>query len=535
MVPSHKVFCATFCSQKVALSSLPFLHHVSLNDNVTLIARSLSDRFGTIIFWISEMITGLGAIILPLCVFYWRTPLHLLQLVFIGAAFAAAAVLVIGSYGVTPGLLPAILFIGYFLLRLILGASYPAGNGVLRVLMPFILVVIGALISSLLMPRFFEGQIFVWPQKLSGFGVLTPLSPNAGNYTQDMYLIINAGLTVAASFYLVTIGREMQTLFNTYLYAGLLVVVISLWQFAANTIHVWFPTSFFLSNPGWALLSDENIGSVIRITGPFSEPAALAGYLCGIIGASGWMIFNGDRRSLTRMAFVLGLGVLLLCTSTTGYAALLVMAALLSLYTFVVGSQTLKKRVLMGLTVGGVVVAISVAAVPAVAPGVAHEAVSVVNATLTKQQSSSYTDRTSTDADSLKAAQTSYGLGVGWGSNRSSSLIPGLAASVGLWGIAGLLWFVARIRSHVRTAQRHVAIPELKMVIHGCTGGLIGMLSAAALSSPGLTSPDFYLLLALLVAAAGRLRWEARTTTVRLPRFAALGPKALAGRTLPGE
>jgi hypothetical protein len=483
------------------------------------------------------MITGLGAIILPLCILYWRTPLRLLQLVFIGSSFAAAAVLVIGSYGVAPGLLPAILFIGYFVLRIMLGASYPTGSGVLRVLMPFILVVVGALISSLLMPRFFAGEIFVWPQKLSSFDVLSPLSPNAGNYTQDMYLIINAGLTITASFYLVTIGRNMQLLFNAYLYAGLTVVFISLWQFASNTVHIWFPTTFFLSNPGWALLSDESIGSVIRITGPFSEPAALAGYLCGTIGASAWMIFNGDRRLLTRLAFILSTGVLLLCTSTTGYAAVFIMAAGLGLYTVVVGSATLKKRVLTGLIVFGVVGTIAIGAVPAVAPGVAHQAVGIVNATLTKQQSSSYQARTSTDADSLKAAEASYGLGVGWGSNRSSSLVPGLAASVGLWGIVGLLWFVARILSHVRIAQRQVAIPELKMVIHGCTGGLIGMLAAAVLSSPGLNSPDFYLLLALLIAAAGRLRSEASATQPKLPRFAAFAPpKALTERTtLPGR
>jgi hypothetical protein len=484
------------------------------------------------------MITGLGAIFLPFCIFLWRTPLRLLQLTFIGSAFAAAAVLILGSYGVAPGLLPALLFIGYFLLRLALGATYPTGNGVLRVLTPFILVVIGALVSSLLMPRFFQDQIFVWPQKLSGFGVLTPLSPNAGNYTQDMYLITNAGLTVAASLYLVTtIGRNMQLLFNTYLYAGLTVVVISLWQFVSNTVHVWFPTSFFLSNPGWALLSDESIGSVIRLTGPFSEPAALASYLCGIIGASGWMIFNGDRRLLTRLALILGLGVLLLCTSTTGYAALLLMMAGLALYTFLVGPAILKKRVLIGLTAAGVVVAIAMAAMPAVAPGFAHHAVNIFNATVSKQQSSSYMDRTSTDLDSLKASAASYGLGVGWGSNRSSSLFPGLAASVGVWGVAGLLWFVARILFHVRIAQRRASNPELKMVIHGCTGGLVGILVAASISSPGLTSPDFYLLLGLLIAAAGRLRWEAGGAHAPLPRFTAFAaPEALAHRTtLPGQ
>jgi len=478
------------------------------------------------------LITGLGVVILPLCLLYWRTPKRLLQLIFIGSTFAAAAVFVLGSYGVAPPLLPAIIFIGYFLLRLILGASYPTGNGVLRTLTPFILVVIGALVSSLLMPRFFEGQIFVWPQKLIGFNVLSPLSPNAGNYTQDMYLIIDAGLTIAASFYLVTIGANMRHVFDAYLYAGLMVVFISLWQFVANVTHIWFPTTFFLSNPGWALLSGESIGTVIRITGPFSEPAALASYLCGIIGASAWMIFNGDRRLLTRLALLLNLSVLLLCTSTTGYATLGILVAGLALYTFVVGSTTLKKRVLKGLAGVGVVTAIIVTAVPAVAPGVTHQAVTIANATFSKQQSSSYQDRTSTDIDSLHEAVESYGLGVGWGSNRSSSLIPGLSAAIGIWGIAGLLWFMARVLAHVRIAQRHTNIPELKMVTHGCAGALVGILVSAALSGPSITSPDFYLLLALLIAAAGRQRWEAGAAQAPLPRFAAFAaPKVLAAKT----
>jgi hypothetical protein len=228
----------------------------------------------------------------------------------------------------------------------------------------------------------------------------------------------------------------------------------------------------------------------------------------------------------------------LLCTSTTGYAALLLMMAGLALYTLVVGNATLKKRVLIGLTATSVVVAIIMAAVPAIAPGVAHQAMNIVTATATKQQSSSYMDRTSTDLDSLKAAAASYGLGVGWGSNRSSSLLPGLAASVGVWGIAGLLWFVARILFHVRIAQsRASSSPELKMVIHGCTGGLIGTLVAASISAPGLTSPDFYLLLGLLIAAAGRLRWEAGGAPAALPRFAAFAaPKVVAQRTtVPGQ
>ena len=221
--------------------------------------------------------------------------------------------------------------------------------------------------------------------------------------------------------------------------------------------------------------------------------------------------------------------MVLLSTSTTGYAALAIMLAGLALYAFVIGSGALKKRVLAGLFGAGVVVALAIATAPVVAPSLAHQAVSITNATLNKQRSSSYQDRTSTDLVSLREVVESDGLGVGWGSNRSSSLIPGLAAGIGIWGIAGLLWFVSRILSHVRTAQRLATSPALKLVIHGSTGSILGLLAASVLSGPGITSPDFYLQLALLIAAAGRMRWEAHTIQAPLPRFAAFArPSALA-------
>ena len=200
--------------------------------------------------------------------------------------------------GVAPGLAPSILFISYFLLRFVINARYPAAKGVWYALTPFILVVLGALVSSFLMPRFFEGEISVWPEA-SGFSVLTPLSPDAGNYTQNMYLLINAGLTISAALYLTTLGVNMKRVFNAYLYAGLMGGLHFALAVCRQQRRYLVSHLVFLSNPGWALLSKESIGSVIRITGPFSEPSALASYLCGTVGACGWLLFNGDRALLT--------------------------------------------------------------------------------------------------------------------------------------------------------------------------------------------------------------------------------------------
>jgi hypothetical protein len=472
-----------------------------------------------------RMITALGILYLPFCLLFWRNAPRLLDLIFIGSVFSAGAVIVIGGYGVTTALVPALMFIGFVLLKLTLGTNYPAQGMVLGVLAPFMLVATGAIISSFLMPRLFEGEIMVWPQKLAGFFVLTPLAPNSGNYTQDMYLLINATLTVTASIYLTRTGFDLRRLLNAFYASALLAVAISLWQFAANTLHIWFPSSFFLSNPGWAILTAESIGSIIRITGPFSEPAALAGYMCGAVSASAWAMLNGDKARLPRVVFFACLLVLLLTTSTTGYAALAILIAMLAAYTVITGTPRLKKRVAAGAAAAMVVIVISVATVPVLAPGIARDVVTITNATLDKKSSSSYSDRTSTDHDSIKEMVESYGLGVGWGSNRSSSLGPGLCASVGIWGVLGLLWFAGGVVALVRAAHREAGTDKSRLVMHACSAWLIGTLTAAFLSGPSLSGPDFYLTLALLIATAARVRYDARSARLAVRA-------APAGRTL---
>ena len=344
--------------------------------------------------------TAFGVCFLPICLYFWRSPARLLELVMIGAVFAAAAAVVIGGYGVMPALVPAALFLIVFLLKLCLGERYPAERSVLAVMLPFIAVVVGAIASSFIMPRLFEGEVLVWPQKMSGLAVLAPLAPNSGNYTQDMYLLTDGALAVAAAIYLTRDGLNLRRLLDVYFISGLLVVFIALWQFAGNTVHVWYPTDFFLSNPGWALLSNESLGSLTRLNGPFSEPSALAGYLCGTVSAAAWMVFNGDKALLPRIALVSGLAIILLCTSTTGYVVLAIMTGLLLIRTFVASSPATRRRVLIGSVVVGALAAVTVVATPVLAPGVAIEAETIFTATINKQQSSSYDDRTMADRDS---------------------------------------------------------------------------------------------------------------------------------------
>jgi hypothetical protein len=455
------------------------------------------------------VITAIGVFLLPLCLWFWRRPAQLLSLVFLCAVFSAAAVVAIGGNGVTPALVPSAMFVGLFCVAASNGAHYPVERSALTLLTPFIVTVCGALVSSILMPRLFAGEVLVWPQKGSVFLTMSLLVPNSGNLTQDFYLLTNALLTVTASLFLTRDGARLGHLLNVYFVSGLVVVFISLWQFAGNTFHLWFPTKFFLSNPGWAELSNQTFGSIIRLSGPFSEPSSLGAYLSASVCAAAWVILNGARGLLPRLVFWLGLGIVLLCTSTTGYATLVLMVLFLLVRSLAVGKPTVRRRLRRWSLVFGALVGLLFVTVPVVAPGVATEVSLIFNSSVNKQQSSSYADRTTADADSIHELEQTYGLGVGWGSNRSSSLLPGLLAAVGIWGVIGFIWFGIGLAVFARRALQISENPELNLVIRGSSAAVLSMVVSALVSGPTISSPDFYLLLAMLTAASARAHFEA--------------------------
>ena len=462
------------------------------------------------------MLTAIGGLLIPLCLWFWRRPSALLIMVMIYSVFSAAALVVVGGLGITPGLLPAAIFIGVFLLNHLNGMRYPAERPAMLLLLPFILVVCGALGSSIIMPRLFEGQVMVWPQKLSSLFTRSPLAPSAGNITQDLYLLANTLLAVTAAFFLTRTGALLTKLMDCYFLAGILVVFISIWQFLANTLHVYYPSEFFLSNPGWALLSDQSVGWLGRLNGPFSEPAALSSYMCGSVGAAGWVIVNGDRRLLPKVTFWGALIVTLLTTASTGYFTLLALASLLVMRVVSVTNWKLRRRVAAGLVLGIVAVGVVLMLMYAAAPSAFKEIGLVFEGTVNKTQSSSYQARSTLDIDSLWEMSRTYGLGVGWGSNRSSSLLPGLCAAIGLWGVGGLVVFGLLLMRRARQAMRLTVDPALHYVIRGSTAALISTLISSLLSGPTISSPDFYLLLAMLVAATARAQHEAAVPAWRM-------------------
>ena len=451
-------------------------------------------------------ITYLTLILFPLCLVWAMQPVRLLQVMTIAAVFEAGAALTIGSLGVEPGLLPALAFLSFISLQLMLGARYPGAAITWPLVRPFVVVAVWAVVTSIVLPRLLEGQVHVWPQKSAPPFIIQPLRPTSGNFNQDVYLVINCCLLVLTAVFLSSPAVRLRPLLTTYLFTGFIVAGIAGWQFANKLAGVPFPTQLFYSNPGLSILTSQYLGAIPRLNGPFSEPSSLAGYMASIVCCSGWLLIRGHSGLWLRLVLLAGLGTMVLSTSTTGFGVLAMAGLGVPMMAVMKGDS----RLIVGIARLGLplvlVVALAGLCASIARPALFANLNEIVNSSLDKTQSSSYEDRTAADMDSLTAFVDSYGLGAGWGSNRSSSLIPGLLASIGVPGLVGLGWFAATLAKSVSQARRLAADRDLVFVIDGCCGSLAGYLLGAVLSAPTIVSVTFYFMLALLIAAVVRIR-----------------------------
>ena len=450
-------------------------------------------------------VTQLTFVLFPLCFYCVLRPERLLMLIFLFATMPAAAALVFGGFGLQPSLVPAVLFIAYVLLQILLGVNYRGTTYLMRYFMPFIGVTAYAVLGSIVLPRVFAGQVFVYPQKQDAVGGTILLQPTASNLTQDSYILVNTLFMVVAALYCTRPGLNLRRIFLAYWASGLFVAAVCFWQLANKLAHVPFPEDFFFSNPGWSLLTSQGFGRVPRINGSFPEPAAAATYLAGIIYSAAWTILKGHPSRMARLLLPVALFALLITTSTTGYAAIAIGVVILAVYSLVTGATRILARVALAGTAATGFGLFAVLAVATVSPSTIGAANIVIASTMSKGSSASYNDRTNTDSDSLAMVIPTFGLGTGWGSNRASSLIPSLLSTIGVVGVLGLIYFNFSIYRKLAAARAMNPSANRLMLLDATSAALIGRIVAICLSGPNVTFTDFYLIAALQAATVANI------------------------------
>jgi hypothetical protein len=472
-------------------------------------------------------VTLLGLVLIPLSLIWAANPVRLLQVALISGVFEAAAALVLGgSFGLQPAMVPGILFIVYIVLQYALGMRYPGEGAAFRAMFPLLGLLFYASLSAMIMPGAFAGQIIVWPQKSD---VLAPgpgpLQPTFGNVTQPLYLFIDIALTVAVAVFVTRGSVPYRKILSAYMTGGYIVIVLVFWQLANRVSGVPFPDDLLHSNPGWAIV-EQVIDSVPRLQGPFSEPAALAVYLCGVALCCMWLSIRGYRLMRPNLLLSLSITGVLLSTSTTGIVTLAVGLPLVVAMASVGGDPGALAGV--GKTVGFLVCGglLVVAPIFILKPELVDAANLVVEGTLTKGESESYNERTAMDSTALDTLEPTYGLGVGWGSFRSSSFVPGLLANGGVFGFTMVLWFIARLYRLGRRARAAATGHPGQILVDGFSAALCGQLAAALVSAPMITSLVFYVQTGCVAGVLARMSIARNGVTSGIARTAApsVGP-----------
>jgi hypothetical protein len=457
-------------------------------------------------------LTVLGLVLIPIALLGATQPVWLLRLAFISAVFEAGAALVLGgSFGLQPAMVPGLLFIAYVTLQYGLGMRYPGEAPVLWAAAPLIALLCYAVVSIWLLPSTFAGHVFVQPQRPDPLDpeVVVPLHFTFGNVTQTLYLALDVTFTVSVALFVTRASIPYEKIIAGYLLGGYIVVGLVFWQFANRVAGVPFPYDILQSNPGWAVVS-QALGSVPRMQGPFSEPSALAGYMVGVTFCCLWLSIRGYNIMRQNILFALGLVTTLLSTSTTGIVTLVVGLPIVVAIATIGGDPRALGR--MFKTLGWLVLAGSIAITPifVLKPSLLASVGTVVESTLDKGQSDSYDERTQSDAIALATVAPTYGLGVGWGSDRSSSLIPGVLANGGVFGI--LMFSLLAFRVVALTRRGRAASPghSGQILVDGFSASLFSQICTALISAPMISSLAFFLQLGCVIGVTARMVTEVK-------------------------
>jgi hypothetical protein len=452
-------------------------------------------------------ITLFGAILVPLTVaaFFFR-PDYLLPLLVVSAAFPAATVFNV-SVGNFPGGVQPFYFVAAFVavrVAVIARRSHRLlpreGSAVGRASRPLMWFWLWAVPSAFILPVIFRGMSVLVPREgipevadvLSSGAYGGPLQWGLSNLAQAGYLT----LCVAVVIYAARISGPAMShrAVRALRLAVGIVAVVAILQLVALEFGWGFPYGLLNANPAWSKLYAEKVGGFSRVSSTFSEPSVAGGFL-----AAAWIglmaEFVTGRRGLAFLGAAACVFVALLrTTASTGYVTALVGGALMVLFFRRIHGEKGPRRVNWRRWVGPAAVTIVVAgAMFMLSPSLLRVASLM---TLGKLHSGSLVGRMLSDVFALRILFRTYGLGVGLGSNRPSSLLTYLLSNVGLVGCLLFGVFIARLLSALRDACRTERGTDLRFVLWM----VIGWLVAQVLAIPDLSFSPFWAILVTAVS-----------------------------------
>lgn len=386
------------------------------------------------------------------------------------------------------------------------------------------------LITAMIASRLFTGAVQVVALRYQfswSLFATTPLAFSSSNITTSVYLIGTLLLSVGA--YVALRDRK-----HAFKFVNVAVVIVWIHAFFGVSAALLKGTPYdlfvdFVRNANYAQL-DQQIGGFVRINGVFPEPSSYAGF------GFNWFVllfecwFRNILPRRTGPAAAAMVLVLIFSTSTTAYASLAIYGFIL-LIRILILPQSLPARKGIALLAAGIIAVIAIALTSLLVPQVANSLWELLqHLTVGKQDSESGLQRAFWAKIGIDAFIASWGIGVGPGSFRSSTIITAMIGSVGVFGTMVFVLHVIRVIKPLRLTtyfgdplRAEVVVDQETLIgaaaSWGAAAALIPASLIAATCDPGT---DFALFggAALALRAMRRRKTDSVSETVPLADYA---------------
>ena len=285
---------------------------------------------------------------------------------------------------------------------------------------------------SLVMPIYIHGSLAITsPQQ--GNDSATPLFLTSHHVTQLLYLLLGGAIAVSVAHSNLRDGERLETE-RIILVSAVFISIWGLVQFCCNLTGIPYPDYIF-NNSGSSSAKGylETLFGLGRISSAAVEPSMFALGLISLLPLTfpAWLR-RGSVFSVStdRSCSVLFIVLLILCTSSTAYVGMLILAALLFLLLLRTRAITIVKA-LKCAAVSGIAAVTVVTSAASSIPIVSD----IVNAVLlSKYSAGSGMERARTIGLAFGYFKEFPLLGIGWGSATSHDLIVKLLSNVGIVG-----------------------------------------------------------------------------------------------------
>lgn len=384
------------------------------------------------------MIEPIGAItfVIGLFCLLFGTPSVVIAFVVLCNLGSAAALLLGGA-----NVQPAHLFLMFLVVSTLFWRRLATEIlGTLRIPEPgfwLLCLVLYGVASGYVMPRLFADQTFIVPlgaseHLITSDGVV-PLGPVSSNFTQSVYLIGD----LVCFIVIVAVGstpKGVETLAKAliaYATANIVFGFLDLLTAATGTQEVLK----IIRNAQYTFHDEESVGNMRRIIGAWPEASAFAGTTLGPCAFTGMLWLSGRKPMVTGPLALISLLFVVLSTSSTGLVGSAVVVTLLYAMALLRCSTRWQDRYSAATVIAGPLIFGVLALLVISVGGIAETVYDYVDTLiLSKSVSDSGVQRAAWNAYAWRNFLDSSGLGVGLGTNRTSSFAFAVLSNVGIPG-----------------------------------------------------------------------------------------------------